>query len=238
MQEYLDELTEEEIRERRDNFYRTHPQAERMNFIEFLEALAFEDQLFEFSFGDQPRDHRANRAANGVGGFDYVGNSIPEPRKARGHRYGSGSSHGHSAHRGTVGRDSEAHYGNELFAGEFDGLRAGGENGNHGARTQSWAPNPYGPAHSGPRFLTEDAADFGGRDYGHQVAPPPRRSEMSRGERSTAQSSLADASSRNYGGQQDSRSHDRYESHDDWSANFGGSSGGHGRRHNGAGRRH
>ncbi len=153
VQEYLDGLTEEEIRERRDNYYRSHRQAARMGFMEFMEELAFEDQLFEFSFGDQPRDQRANHAANGLGGFDYIGNSIPYSRKARDHRYGSGPPHGHSAHRGTVGRYPEDYYGNEPFAG--------GGNGNHGARTQTWAPNPYGPAQSGPRFLTEDPADLG-----------------------------------------------------------------------------
>ena len=239
VQEYLDSLPEDEFREREAHYRRHHPLAERRTFIEFLESIDVGNDLYQLSCADhQGREHRAHRAANGFGGFDYIGNSISSPRKGRDRRYASGSSHGNSAHRGTVGRDYEARYGNELFAGEVNGLRPGGGSGSHGARTQSWAPNPYGPSHRGPRFSTEDPADFGGRDNGHQAAPPARRSEMSRGERSTAQSSLADASSRHYGGRQDPRSHDRYGSHDDWNANFGDSSGGHGGRHTRAGRHH
>ncbi|KAF6234128.1 hypothetical protein HO173_007547 [Letharia columbiana] len=236
VEEFLSSLTEQEYHASRARFERTEARAAIMSYEEFLEQLELQNQWEGASRRDEARNNRADYAANGFGGFDYLGSWIPCSRKAR-DRHASGSSHGHGDRRGIGRRDYEARYGDESLAGESDGFHAEGGSGNLGARTQSGAFNTYGPAHRHTGYSTEDIADFGGRDYRHRASPPPRRGGMPLGERSAAQPSLADASSRHNGGRQDLPSQDRDDSYDS-DASFASSSRRYDGRHNPAGRRH
>ena len=210
-----------------------------MSFEGFLEQLELEDKLEQASRTDQARDYKAYTAYNGFGGFDYLGSRLSYSRKAR-EPYASESSHGHGRgdRRGVGGRDYETHSGDEPFPGDFGDLRAEGRSGNSGPRTQSGPFNYYGPARRHTGYSSDDPANFGQRDHGHRASLPPRRSELSPGEPSTAHSSLAGPSSGYDGGGQDSRSQVRDDGYygDD---SFGGSNSrtGHGRRRDPARRR-
>lgn len=236
----LNSMSEEVYDLQVERFEREIAPSTTMTFEEFLEEVALSRRLAEIRDGDIGRERRADCAANGVGYVDSTGSHMPSLRKAR-DPYASVSPYQHGDRRGIATSNYETSSGDTSFSRGSHGHRPEGRRQRHGAptRTPPEAFNPYGPAQTHLRYSNDDPADFGGRgSHYHGGDPAPHRLDaVAVDGRAPAQSSFAEASSRNYERPPDTRPQGRDGSYSD-GYSFRDSSGQYGGRRDRTGDRH